>query len=97
MKMKPLMNFGDSVRARLLAIAKKENIQLEYLLLRYALERFLYRLGKSRYSDLFVLKGASVFAVWLGPLCRVTRDADVEAIGRFDPETLVAIFKEISS
>lgn len=41
MKMKPLMNFGDSVRARLLAIAQKENIQLEYLLLRYALERFL--------------------------------------------------------
>ena len=63
MKMKPLMNFGDSVRARLLAISKKENIQLEYLLLRYALERFLYRLGRSRYSDLFVLKGASVFAV----------------------------------
>ena len=48
MKTKPLMNFADSVRARLLAIAKKENIQLEYLLLRYALERFLYRLG--RYS-----------------------------------------------
>ena len=95
MKTKPLMNFGDSVRARLLAIAKSENIQLEYLLLRYTLERFLYRLGKSRYSDLFVLKGASVFAVWLGPLCRVTRDADVEAIGRFDPETLVSIFKEI--
>ena len=41
MKTKPLMNFGDSVRARLLAIAKSENIQLEYLLLRYALERFL--------------------------------------------------------
>ena len=97
MKMKPLMNFGDSVRARLLAIAKKENVQLEYLLLRYALERFLYRLGRSRYSDLFVLKGASVFAVWLGPLCRVTRDADVEAIGRFDPEALVSIFKEICS
>jgi hypothetical protein len=56
MKTKPLMNFADSVRARLLAIAKKGNIQLEYLLLRYALERFLYRLGKSRYSDLFVLK-----------------------------------------
>ena len=91
------MNLGDSVRARLLAIAKNENIQLEYLLLRYALERFLYRLGRSRYSDLFVLKGASVFAVWLGPLCRVTRDADVEAIGRFDPEALVLIFKEICS
>jgi len=95
MKTKHLTNFGDSVRARLLAIAQKENIQLEYLLLRYALERFLYRLGMSRYSDLFVLKGASVFAVWLGPLCRVTRDADVEAIRRFEPETLVTIFRDI--
>lgn len=95
MKTKHLTNFGDSVRARLLAIAQKENIQLEYLLLRYALERFLYRLGMSRYSDLFVLKGASVFAVWLGPLCRVTRDADVETIRRFEPETLVTIFRDI--
>lgn len=48
MKTKHLTNFGDSVRARLLAIAQKENIQLEYLLLRYALERFLYRFGMSR-------------------------------------------------
>ena len=42
---KEVVNFGDSVRARLLAVAKRENVQLEYLLLRYALERFLYRLG----------------------------------------------------
>ena len=33
MKMKPLMNFADSVRARLLAIAKKENIQLDFCLI----------------------------------------------------------------
>ena len=36
-----ISNYGDSVRARLLALARSENVQLEYLLLRYALERFL--------------------------------------------------------
>jgi hypothetical protein len=29
-------NFGASVRARLLAVAQKENVQFEYILLRYA-------------------------------------------------------------
>ena len=94
---KEVVNFGDSVRARLLAIAKRENVQLEYLLLRYALERFLYRLGESRYVDRFVLKGASAFAVWLGPFARVTRDADVEAFGFEKPEATVGIFKDICS
>jgi len=42
---RPIVNYGESVRARLLSIAKKENIQMEYILLRYALERFLFRLG----------------------------------------------------
>ena len=88
-------NKGSSIRARLLAIAKKENVQLEYLLLRYALERFLYRLGVSPYANQFILKGASVFTVWLGPFCRVTRDADVEALGEVTPEKLIEAFKAI--
>ena len=92
-----VVNFGDSVRARLLAVAKRENVQLEYLLLRYALERFLYRLGESAYADRFILKGASAFAVWLGPLVRVTRDADVEAFGFEEPEAIVGIFKDVCS
>ena len=92
---KEVVNFGESVRARLLAVAKRENIQLEYLLLRYALERFLYRIGTSKYADRFVLKGASAFAVWLGPFVRVTRDADMEAFGFENPEAIVAIFKDV--
>lgn len=92
---KEVVNFGDSVRARLLAVAKRENVQLEYLLLRYALERFLYRLGVSKHADRFILKGASAFAVWLGPFVRVTRDADVEAFGLESPEAIVGIFKEV--
>lgn len=30
----------------------------------YAVERFLYRLGSSRYRDNFVLKGAMMFRAW---------------------------------
>ena len=42
---RPIVDFGQSVRARLLSVAKVQGVQLEYVLLRYALERFLYRLG----------------------------------------------------
>lgn len=91
-----IYNYGDSVRARLLALARSENVQLEYLLLRYALERFLYRLGKSEYSDRFILKGATAFAIWLGPLCRVTRDVDMETCGDTSIEGLFLAFKKIS-
>jgi hypothetical protein len=93
--MKKVINYGASIRARLLAIAKKVQLQLEYLLLRYALERFLYRLGVSPYANQFVLKGASIFTIWIGPFCRVTRDADVEALCDANPLTLIEIFKEI--
>ena len=79
------------------AAIRFQNVQLEYLLLRYALERFLYRLGESAYVDRFILKGASAFAVWLGPLVRVTRDADVEAFGFEEPEAVVGIFKDVCS
>lgn len=90
-----IANFGASVRARLLAVAQRENVQFEYILLRYALERFLYRLGLSEYADRFILKGATAFAVWLGPFCRVTRDVDVEAFGNISTEELISVFKNV--
>lgn len=92
---KPMRNIGHSVRVRLLTIANEREVQLEYILLRYAFERFLYRLGKSVYANRFVLKGASIFAVWLGPFCRVTRDADLEAFGDLSVENLLMAFKDI--
>jgi len=92
---KPTTNFGHSVRTRLLAIANERGVQLEYVLLRYAFERFLYRLGRSAYANRFVLKVASAFAVWVGPFCRVTRDADLEAFGDVSDEALLAAFRDI--
>ena len=92
---KETKNLGHSARARLLAIANRHGVQLEYVLLRYAFERFLYRLGRSRHVNRFVLKGASAFAVWNGPFCRVTRDADLEVFGDASELSLVGAFKEI--
>lgn len=66
MKEKEIRNMGCSVNARLKNIAESQKVDFSYLLLRYAYERFLYRLGVSRYKDNFILKGASVFTVWFG-------------------------------
>jgi hypothetical protein len=47
------------------------------VLARYAAERFLYRLSRSRYADRFVLKGALMMLVWLGETIRPTRLPDL--------------------
>ncbi len=44
---------------------------------RYAIERFLYRLGRSPYRDRFVLKGAMLFTLWTGETHRPTKDLDL--------------------
>ena len=55
-------NLAASVRQRLLNIAKRDGEAFELVLTRYALERLLYRLGKSQYRNQFLLKGAMLFA-----------------------------------
>ena len=52
-----------SVRARLLNLAKAEGSDFNQVLVRYALERFLYRLSQSAHADRFVLKGALLFTL----------------------------------
>jgi hypothetical protein len=68
---------------------------MQRLMDRYAIERFLYRLGRSRYADTFVLKGAMLLAVYLPAAFRSTRDADLLGFGSFTPQgikmTLAAI------
>lgn len=51
-------DLAASVRARLLNIAKAEGVDFNQVLVRYTLERFLYRLSQSPHADRFVLKGA---------------------------------------
>lgn len=67
---------SESIKQRLhnIAIANREEHQL--VLMRYVMERFLYRVGVSSYRDNFILKGANVFQVWTGKPHRATRDLD---------------------
>ncbi len=79
-------NISESVRQRLLNRAKQENRSFNELLQYYAMERFLYRLSISEYSDIFILKGALMLRVWNSPEIRPTMDIDM--LGRTDNEAL---------
>ena len=92
---KPVQNIGASVRARLLNLAKERNQPFELLLIRYTLERLLYRLSKSKHREKFVLKGAMLMRHWLDDPHRPTRDLDLLGFGDNDPELTLKIFREI--
>jgi predicted nucleotidyltransferase component of viral defense system len=90
-------DLAASVRARFLNIAKAEQSDFNQVLVRYALERILYRLSKSAYSDQFLLKGALLFALWYDMPHRHTRDADLLGFGPSDLETIERTFRDIAS
>lgn len=74
-------NVGASVRARLGNLARNQGVAFDYLLNRYAVERLLHRLSCSRYSESFVLKGATLLRVWSTSSFRPTRDVDLLGLG----------------
>lgn len=57
-------NPADSTRDRLLALAREQGEDFQLVLIRYGLERLLYRLSHSPHHDRFVLKGAMLFMLW---------------------------------
>jgi predicted nucleotidyltransferase component of viral defense system len=63
-------NVAQSVRQRLLNLARQTGQDYNRLLVRYSLERILYRLSQSEHADRFILKGAMLFAVWSGQQSR---------------------------
>lgn len=90
-------DLAASVRARLLNIAKSEGSDFNQLLVRYALERFLYRLSQSPHADRFLLKGALLFTLWYDMPHRPTRDADLLGFGPSDLQSISQTFREIAS
>jgi hypothetical protein len=63
-----------SVQQRLLNKSREDGGDYQNLLTRFALERYLYRLGLSRHQEKFILKGAMLFPLWGGESHRPTRD-----------------------
>jgi hypothetical protein len=75
------MNSPASIRARLLNVSKQSGEDFQAILTRYAIERFLYRLGASEQRESFILKGAMLFVAWQGNLHRPTKDLDLLGFG----------------
>jgi len=78
----PRKNTAASIRARLLSLAQSKGEDYQRVLGRYAIERFLYRLGLSPYRDKFALKGATLFTLWTGHTHRPTKDLDLLGQGK---------------
>jgi predicted nucleotidyltransferase component of viral defense system len=84
-----------SIRQRLTNAVRARNEDVQFALQRYAMERFLYRLGKSPHRERLVLKGAMLFALWGGSLYRPTRDLDFTGYGGTDTKAFLARIREI--
>lgn len=90
-------DLAASVRARLLNLAKAEGSDFNGMLVRYALERLLYRMSRSAHADNFLLKGALLFTLWYDMPHRPTRDVDLLGFGASDLASLEETFREIAS
>ncbi len=88
-------NLSASVYAPLLAQARQSGQEFQLLLMRYGLERLLYRLSQSGHRDEFVMKGAMMFVVWAGEAYPATKDLDLLALQSASRHRLREIFREL--
>ena len=90
-------NLPESVRQRLLDLARQNKQDFGLLLTKYALERLLYRISVSKHRDTFVLKGALLFQLWTSEPYRPTRDLDMLGYGDESAERYRKIFTDLCS
>jgi hypothetical protein len=95
MTSEPKRNLPASVRQRLLTLSERRKQPFDLVLVRYGIERLLYRLSRSTHAEKFLLKGAMLFAIWSDGTHRPTRDVDLLGFGPRDDEELTAIFTEL--
>ncbi len=86
---------AESIRHRLRNLARERGEESRFVLMRYASQRLLYRLGESPYGARFLLKGATLFAVWSDRPHRPTLDIDLLGTGTNDAEELAALFRDL--
>lgn len=97
MSPREVTNVAASVRQRLLNLARERGEEFQLVLMRFALERFLFRLGISQHADRLVLKGALLFAAWSDAPHRATRDADFLGSGDNTPDAVMTLVREVIS
>lgn len=76
-------------------MSRQRGEEFNLLLVRYGIERLLYRLGSSEHAGEFVLKGAMLFHLWTAAPHRPTRDVDFLGRGTPDLDRLQQVFRAV--
>ena len=93
-----IKNYGQSIRTKLLIVAKKEDVFYQTILTRYFQERILYRMSQTRFRSNFYLKGGALMYAYEKFSARPTLDIDFLGNNISNEGTsIVAAFKEICS
>lgn len=71
-----IKNYGKSIRARLLNVARVEKVFFQTILTRYFQERLLYRISLTHYRNYFYLKGGVLMYTYERFSARPTLDID---------------------
>jgi hypothetical protein len=95
MTAKVAKNPAASIRAKLLAHAKKQGDEYQRILTRYAIERLLFRLSRTEAVERYMLKGAMLFVTWPEHVFRATGDLDLLGQGDPDPAAIAEVFTRI--
>lgn len=90
-------NVVASVLARLRNNSKSTGAPFQQVLQQYAIERFLYRVSKSKHAQSVVLKGALLLKTIGIPRARPTLDIDMLRKGKADQATLIALVKDCAT
>ncbi len=85
---------AKSIHQRLLNVRDKTGENFNSILVRYGLERLLYRIMLANHADVFVLKGAMLFALWHEIPGRPTRDIDLLGFGNPTHQQLKQLFTD---
>jgi predicted nucleotidyltransferase component of viral defense system len=97
MNTKEVKNVVASVLARLRNTSKSNGVPFQQVLQQYAMERFLYRVSKSRHAQSVILKGALLLKTIGIPNARPTMDIDMLRKGKADQASLVALIRDCAT
>ena len=97
MSEREVKNIVASVLARLRNHAKSTNAPFQQVLQQYAIERFLYRISKSKHAESVVLKGALLLKTIGIPTARPTMDIDMLRRGKADQATLMGLVRDCAA
>ncbi|HEV3157306.1 MAG TPA: nucleotidyl transferase AbiEii/AbiGii toxin family protein [Candidatus Baltobacteraceae bacterium] len=86
---------AHSIIAKLTNLHRETGKSHQYLIDRFAQERFLYRISTSKHRDRFVLKGGLLLTAITNRFYRATRDIDVRVLTDNDLETIQTLLTDL--